>query len=100
MTTLDELKTKRQPNREAVEAHKQRMLAEVRAYKLRELREQYAMTQVQLAKELDISQNRVSSIEHGDLAKTQVSTLQRYVAALGGKLQLVAQFGDEAVRIA
>ena len=42
----------------------------------------------------------MSSIERGNLAQTQVSTLQRYVAALGGKLQLVAQFGDESVWIA
>ena len=78
MTTLDELKAKRQPNREAVEAHKQRMLAQ----------------------KLEVNQARVSSIERGNLAQTQVSTLQRYVAALGGKLQLIAQFGDESVRIA
>ncbi len=100
MMTLDELKAKRQPDREAVEAHKQRMLAQTRAYRLRELREENAMTQAQLAQKLEVNQARVSSIERGNLAQTQVSTLQRYVAALGGKLQLVAQFGDESVRIA
>lgn len=36
-------------DRECVEAHKKRMLAEVRAYRLRELREQAGLTQAQLA---------------------------------------------------
>ena len=100
MTSLDELFEKRPPNWDAVEAHKRRMLAQTRAYKLRELREQYAMTQVQLADELNISQNRVSSIERGEITKTKVETLRRYIAALGGQLQLIAQFGDESMRIA
>ena len=39
-TTLDDYLAKRPVNRERVEAHKQRMMAEVRGYRLRELREQ------------------------------------------------------------
>lgn len=100
MTTLEELAARRPPNWEAVEAHEKRMMAEVRAYKLRELREQFAMTQVELAKQLSVSQNRVSAIERGDIDHTQVDTLRRYVQALGGKLEIIVSMGEESFKIA
>lgn len=100
MTTLEELADRRPPNWEAVEAHKKQMMAEVRAYKLRELREQFAMTQVELAKQLSVSQNRVSAIERGDIDHTQVDTLRRYVQALGGKLEIAVSMGEETFKIA
>ncbi len=100
MTTLKDLSASRPARREVVEAHKERLLAEVRAWHLRELREQFEMTQVELAHELDISQNRVSRIERGDLDKTQVDTLRRYVEALGGTLRLEVQVGDDTFQLA
>jgi len=66
----------------------------VRAYRLREVRQAQAMTQVELAKDLGIGQNRVSQIENGDIDRSQVSTLRRYVEALGGQLSVEATFGD------
>lgn len=96
MTNLNDLAKRRQPNREAVEAQKKRMLAQTRAYRLREIREQFDMTQVELAHQLDVSQNRVSAIERGDIDKTQVDTLRRYVEALGGQLEVAVSFGDES----
>lgn len=65
-----------------------------------ELREQFDLTQVELAAELDVSQNRVSRIERGDIDKTQVDTLRRYVEALGGQLRLEVQVGDETFQLA
>ncbi len=100
MTNLDQLKQRRPARREAVDAHKNRMIAETRAWRLRELREQFDLTQVELAAELDVSQNRVSRIERGDIDKTQVDTLRRYVEALGGHLRLVVQVGDDTFQIA
>ena len=100
MTTLDQLKQRRPARREAVDAHKDRMIAETRSWRLRELREQFDLTQVELAAELDVSQNRVSRIERGDIDKTQVDTLRRYVEALGGHLRLVVQVGDDTFQIA
>jgi len=67
---------------------------EIRAYRLREVRDAQAMTQVQMAQELGVGQNRVSAIERGDIDHTQVSTLRRYVEALGGRLNIEAAFGD------
>ena len=85
---------------EGVDAIKREMLAEVRAYRLRELREQAAMTQVQLADAIDISQNRISRIEHGDIERTQVDTLRRYVEAFGGKLHIEVILDDTSFTIA
>ena len=100
MTTLDQLKQRRPARREAVDAHKDRMIAETRSWRLRELREQFDLTQVELAAELDVSQNRVSRIERGEIDKTQVDTLRRYVEALGGHLRLIVQVGDDTFQIA
>ena len=40
---------------------------------------------------------RVSQIEHGEVASFEV--IARYVEALGGRLELVANFGDRTVRL-
>jgi transcriptional regulator with XRE-family HTH domain len=100
MTTLDRLIDRRPPRRELVEAHKKRMVAEARAWRLRELRQQVDLTQVELASELHVSQNRVSRIERGEIDKAQVDTLRRYVAALGGTLRLEVQIGEETFQLA
>jgi predicted transcriptional regulator len=100
MTTLKQITTRRKPRRDVVEVHKARMSAETRAWRLRELREQFELTQVELARQLDVSQNRVSKIEHGDIDKAQVDTLRRYVEALGGTLTLEVQVGEDSFKIA
>ena len=76
------------------------MLAEVRAYSLRELREMLAMTQTDVAETLAITQKRVSEIERGDVDRTKVDTLRLYADALGGTLRVEARVGDEAYQIA
>lgn len=98
--SLEEFWLENPPDWEVVEEHKQRMLAEMRAYRLRELREQAAMTQVQLAGVLDVSQNRISRIEHGDIERTQVDTLRRYVEAVGGKLHIEVILDDTSFTLA
>lgn len=98
--TLEDLLQQRPVDRKGVEAHKQRLLEEVRAYRLRELREASSLTQVELAARLHVSQNRVSRIEHGDIERAQVDTLRRYVEALGGTLRVEVEYGDERIQIA
>jgi transcriptional regulator with XRE-family HTH domain len=57
---------------------------------LRRAREQ---TQVEVAKMLGITQDSVSRLEQRtDLL---LSTLRNYVAALGGRLSLIAEFPDQ-----
>ncbi|MFH5822840.1 helix-turn-helix domain-containing protein [Georgenia sp. AZ-5] len=98
--TLEDMQAKRPVDRDAVDAHKKRMLEEVRAYRLRELREASELTQVELAERLHVSQNRVSRIEHGEIERTQVDTLRRYVEAVGGTLRVEVELGDERIQIA
>jgi len=98
--SLDDVLAKRPVNRASVDEHKRRMLEEVRAYQLRELREALGLTQVELADALDVSQNRVSRLEHGDIERTQVDTLRRYVEAVGGHLHVEVEIGDRRIQIA
>jgi predicted transcriptional regulator len=44
---------------------------------------------------LNVTQGRISTIEKGDLARTELSTIRRYVEALGGRIEVVAEFGDQ-----
>lgn len=97
---FEEMLAKRPVDRAVVDAHKKRMLEEVRAYRLRELREASDLTQVQLAGRLQVTQNRVSRIEHGDIERTQVDTLRKYVEAIGGRLRVEVELGDERIQIA
>jgi len=98
--TLEEYMAKRPGRPDVQERHMERMLAEVRAYRLRELREMMAMTQTDVAETLEISQKRVSEIERGDVERTKVDTLRRYADALGGTLRVEVQVGDETYQIA
>ena len=50
-----------------------------------------------LAATLGVSIARISQIEHGDV--TSFEFIARYVEALGGRLNLVADFGDRTVRL-
>lgn len=97
--TLDDLLAQRPIDRAAVDEHKRRMLDEVRAYQLRELREALGLTQVELAKVLHVSQNRISRLEHGDIERTQVDTLRRYVEAFGGQLHVEVEIGDRRIQL-
>ena len=99
-TSLKDMLSERPANREAVAEHRERMLTEVRAYKLRELREKYELTQAQLASEIHVSQRRVSAIEHGDIEAARVDTLRRYVEALGGNLKIEVTVGEDSYQIA
>lgn len=74
---------------------KEEALAEVRAYRLAEVRQQHGLTQTDVANSLHISQAAVSKIERGELSKSELSTIRKYVEALGGKIEIVANFGDE-----
>jgi DNA-binding XRE family transcriptional regulator len=74
------------------------MLDQTRGWRLAELRERRGLTQAEVAARMDVSTARISQIENGDISTQDV--LQRYVAALGGALKLIADFGDEQLKIA
>ncbi|WIY82520.1 helix-turn-helix domain-containing protein [Propionimicrobium sp. PCR01-08-3] len=92
--TLTEQLDRRPIDEQVVEQIAEHMRKRVRAARLRELRDEQHITQKELANQLNVSQNRVSQIEIGEVDKAQVDTLRRYVEALGGTLTLEASFGD------
>jgi hypothetical protein len=68
---------------------------------LRTLREAAGKTQVDVAEASQIDQGDISRLEKREsFEDCQVSTLQRYVAALGGQLELVATFGNKKIALA
>lgn len=71
----------------------------VRAHRLAQLRKEQSLTQADVAGMMRVSQARVSKIEHGQLASTEMGTLRSYIEALGGKLRVVADFGDKSVTV-
>lgn len=71
---------------------------DARGWRLAEVRKRRGMTQEQVAVRMSVSVARVSQIERGDVSTQDV--LNRYVSALGGTLKLIADFGDEQLKIA
>jgi hypothetical protein len=49
---------------------------------------------------MGVTAPRVSAIEHGEADRTEVATLRSYVEALGGRLRVVADFGDTEYTVA
>jgi DNA-binding XRE family transcriptional regulator len=80
-----------------IEAGARRLLAQARGHQLAEIRKQLALGQKQIASAMGVSVARVSQIEHVEV--TSVEVIARYVGALGGRLDLVADFGDRTVRL-
>jgi len=80
-----------------VERGKDRLLVQVRAHRLADLRKRRGLTQRLVARAMGVTVGRVSQIENGELAGIDV--LDRYVTALGGDLQIVANFGDEQIKV-
>jgi DNA-binding XRE family transcriptional regulator len=80
--------------RARIEAHKRAMRD---ALALGELRSEVGATQHQVAEVLGVSQANVSRIEREE--DVYLSTLRRYVAALGGELEINAVFPDRTVSL-
>ncbi|GAC1351988.1 MAG: helix-turn-helix transcriptional regulator [Polyangiales bacterium] len=64
---------------------------------LRELRDLAGKTQVELAEAAEVAQSELSRIERRD--DHMVSTLRRYVEALGGELEVVAVIGNKRIAL-
>ncbi len=86
---------KMSPERRArIEARAQETLREIN---LRELRQAFALTQEQLAATLKINQAAISKME--SQSDMYVSTLRRFLEAMGAHLKIVAEFPDGEVVI-
>ena len=71
--------------------------AELLEMDLRAMRELLGLTQEELAQAVKMTQSEVSRLERRP--DHRLSTLRRIVEALGGDLEVVANFGDRRVRL-
>ncbi|SRR5712691_5789765 len=82
---------------EEIEAGAREMLARARGHQLAETRKQPRLAQEEIAAAMGVSVARVSRIEHGEVSSFEV--IARYIEAPGGRLDLVADFGDMTIRL-
>lgn len=97
MTTLEEKLQKLPPQRQKlIAARADELITEERT--LQALRKELAMTQGEMAERLEVGQENISRLEKRSDMK--LSTLQGYIEALGGQLNLTVQFpGREPIRL-
>ncbi|TAE34444.1 MAG: XRE family transcriptional regulator [Alphaproteobacteria bacterium] len=75
-------------------AIEERAAQKIKAYKnLQELRMRTGLTQAKISEELNIPQGNVSRLEQS--SDMLLSTLQKYVHAVGGSLHITVQFPDQ-----
>ncbi|GLZ80731.1 transcriptional regulator [Actinorhabdospora filicis] len=72
-----------------------RLKAWAHAYLLVEKRKNFGLTQADVGRRMGVSKARVSQIERGEVST--VGVLSRYVAALGGRIRVIADFEGEEV---
>jgi DNA-binding XRE family transcriptional regulator len=80
-----------------IEAGAATLVARNRARTLAEQRTRLGLTQAQVAQRMGVRQERVSAIERAEPDITEIRTLAGYVEALGGRLEIVADFGEERI---
>jgi ribosome-binding protein aMBF1 (putative translation factor) len=83
---------------EEAERRRKALMARQSGYRLAEERRRRGLTQAQLAQAMGVTPGRVSQIERGELAT--IEAVARYVEGLGGRLDLVASFGDHTLTVA
>jgi predicted transcriptional regulator len=74
-----------------------RVEAEVGEVTLKAMRQELALTQLEVSRSADMTQSELSRLESRTDHLT--STLRRYVEALGGKLEITAVFGERRVKL-
>ena len=79
----------------AIASGMEQLRAEQRAYRFAEMRRRLGITQADVADRMGVTQGRVSAIEHAKPGASELRTLAAYVEALGGRLEIIADFGDQ-----
>lgn len=74
-----------------------RVAAELVEMTLAELRKELGVTQVEMAAAAEMTQGQISSLEKR--SDHLVSTLRRWIRALGGDIEVVAVVGDRRVKL-
>lgn len=88
---------KRKLSQEQVEDVRRRVADEVLEMNLRSLRESLGKTQDEIANLADVTQSQLSKIERRE--DHLISTLRRYVRALGGDIEVIAVVGDKRIAL-
>lgn len=78
---------------EAVAEARKRNQAYIDGHRLAERRGSLGLTQSDVAELMGVTKSRISQIERGEVST--VEAIARYVAALGGRIQISAVFGDD-----
>lgn len=78
-----------------VETGAQNLVNLSRAHRLADMRKRLGLTQAEVADRMQVRQERVSAIERARVDTSELRTLAAYVGALGGRLEIVADFGGE-----
>jgi phage shock protein A len=73
------------------------LAARNRARTLAEERTRLGLSQTEVAQRMGVPQDQVAAIERAEPGTTEVRTLVSYVEALGGRLELTAEFGGDRV---
>jgi phage shock protein A len=73
------------------------LAAKNRAHTLAEQRIRLGFTQTEVAKRMGIPRDQVAAVERADPGTTDVGTLAAYVAALGGRLEITADFAGDRI---
>ena len=97
--TFDELLKTRPVNEKKMKKQVKKMIATSRAFRLAEIRKSLNLTQVQIAQEIGVDQSNVSRIESGKFSSTEIGTLQAYVEALGGELEIYANINKKVLKL-
>ena len=71
----------------------------IKTYNLMQARKSRDVTQAELSRDMGVSQKRISDIENGRLDLLKIDTLKRYIAALGGTLEISAHLPSGTVRL-
>jgi hypothetical protein len=80
-----------------VEAGAAALVARNRARTLAEQRTRLGLTQAEVADRMGLPPEQVAAIERAEPGTTDVRTLTAYVEALGGRLELTAEFGGDRI---
>jgi DNA-binding XRE family transcriptional regulator len=80
-----------------VEAAGAALAARNRARTLAAARSRLDLTREDVARRMGVRPGRVAAIEQAEPGATEVRTLAAYVEALGGRLEIIADFGEERV---
>jgi len=80
-----------------VDAGAAALAARNRAHTLAGERTRLGLTQTEVAHRMGVPQDQVAAIERADPGTTDVRTLAAYIEALGGRLELIAEFGGDRI---